>query len=216
MTNSEFKNIKAPNDSLGSPGTTQKSNVRPPRMGGQLLWGGILPVVIFTVIEDRYGAKAGVYATFVYAVGEILYEKIRLKKIEKMTLWFNGLILGLGSISILADDGIWFKLQPAIIEVIFFVMLFWSSRKGKPFLLALAEKQNPNLDERGREFLRAINFRLSFFFLGHAIVATWAAISWPTSYWAALKAVGLPITLVIYMLAEIVVLRRKVRAGKLR
>lgn len=185
-------------------------------MGGQLLWGGVLPVVIFTVIEDRYGATAGVYATFIYAVGEILYEKLRLKKIEKMTLWFNGLILGLGIISILADDGIWFKLQPAIIELVFFVMLFWSSRSGKPFLLALAEKQNPNIDERGREFLMGINFRLSFFFLAHAIIATWAAIGWPTSYWAALKAVGLPGTLVIYMLVEIVVFRRRVRAGKLR
>ena len=95
------------------------SNSKTPRSPKQqalsLFFGGIFPVIAFTVIEERYGVVAGLIAGMVFGVGEIVYEFFSQRKVSTMTWIGNGLILVLGGISLFFKEGIWFKLQPAIL-----------------------------------------------------------------------------------------------------
>lgn len=176
-----------------------------------LIFGGLLPIIAFTLIEEYHGPVWGTIAGMVFGVGEILYEKIRYKKVSTITWIGNALILGLGGISIISQDGIWFKLQPALFELGFAAVLIGSWVMKKPFLALMAEKQNPNLPEFAKKAMSGITFRVGLFFIFQAGLATWAAFYWSTSAWAFLKGVGVIIMFVLYFILEILWIRLKQR-----
>jgi intracellular septation protein len=196
------------------PLVTSDSKQPPKSPKGQalsLFFGGLLPVIAFTVIEEKYGPQAGLIAGLTFGGGEIIYELIRYKKVNQITWIGNGLLLGLGLISLFFNDGIWFKLQPAIMEFGMFVFLLGSWFVKKPFLQIMIEKQNPEMPQVFKDNLGAITFRMSIFFLAHAALATHAAFYWSTEAWAILKGIGLIASMIVYMIFEMFLMKRKLR-----
>lgn len=191
---------------------TSPSKPTPKAQALSLFFGGLLPIIAFTVIEEKYGPKAGLIAGLIFGGGEIIYELVRYRKVALTTWIGNGLILGLGSISLFFNDGIWFKLQPAIMEFGMFAFLLGSWALKKPFLQIMAEKQNPDMPPLLKANLSGITLRLSIFFLIHAVIATHAALYWSTEAWAYLKGIGLTVSMIVYMIAEIFIIRRKIRS----
>lgn len=174
-----------------------------------LLFSGIIPIALFWFIEDQYGVIPGLIAAMLFSCGEIIYEKIRFKKVENITWISSVLVFGTGLISALTADGLWFKLQPAIMEFLFFIFLFFSWFMKKPFLKVMMLKQNPHLPQPLIESLSGITLRLSLFFLVHTLLAVYAALYWTTSSWALLKGVGLTVSMILYMVIEFFLLRKR-------
>lgn len=175
--------------------------------GLSLFFGGLLPIIAFTVIEEKYGIIAGLIAGMVFGLGEVIYEYLKFKKVSTITWIGNGMLLALGAISLISSDGIWFKLQPAIFEFGFFIFLVGSWFLKKPFLVLMMEKQNPNAPEFLKLRMNGMTFRLGLFFLAHAVLATWAAFYWSTEAWAFLKGIGLTVSMIIYMFVEVLFAR---------
>lgn len=181
-----------------------------------LLLGGIIPVVLFTLIEEYYGTVAGLIAGMIFGVGEIAYEYHKNKRVEKITLFGNGMLLILGGVSLFTSEGIWFKLQPALLELLMGGILIGSCLIGKPLLVVLSEKQGAfqNIPEPMRDLMKkgfmGMTIRIGIFFLLHAVLATWAALYWSTRAWAILKGVGFTGSLIGYMVIEGVLLRKRV------
>lgn len=170
-------------------------------------FGGLLPVIAFTIIEEKWGTVAGLVAGMIFGVGEIIYELLKYKKVSLVTWIGNGLLLGLGAISLVSNDGIWFKLQPALFEYGFFLFLVGSWFFKKPFLVLMMEKQNPMAPDFLKQRMSGMTFRLGLFFLAHGVLATWAAFRWSTESWALLKGVGLTVSMIVYMALEVIVAR---------
>ena len=152
----------------------------------------------------------------VFGVGEIVWERYSQGKVDGLTWAANAMILILGGLSLLTQEGIWFKLQPALIEIAMAIGLWVSIMMGKPFLIGLLQKQGdfesrmrPELLGPFRVALRGITFRLGLFFALQAAVAVWAALYWSTASWVLLKGVGLTASLVVYGVVESFVLRYK-------
>lgn len=188
------------------------SPVNPPTVKSSALaffFGGLLPVIAFTVIEEMYGPYWGTVAGIVFSCGEMFYEKLKFGKVSKMTLVGSLLIIVLGGVSLISQDGIWFKLQPAILEILF-AFFFWGSvLLKKNFLVAMAEKQGNPVPDIAKPFFNGISIRIGFFFSFHAVLATWAAFAWSTAAWAVLKGVGLTVSFVAYILLEVMFLRAR-------
>jgi len=175
-----------------------------------VFFGGLLPVILFTVIEDQYGTQAGLIAGLTFGAGEVIYELWRYKKVSKITWVGNGLLLVFGLLSLWTADGLWFKLQPALMEALMVGILWGSLLIKKPLFLSLAEAQGVQFPEPLKVRLKGITFRSGIFFLAHAALATWAAFSWTTTQWALLKGLGLTISFMIYLLIEGFLIRRSV------
>lgn len=178
------------------------------------LLGGILPVVVFTLIEEYYGTFWGLIAGMILGAGEILWEWRTQKKVDPLTWGGNGLLLILGGVSLFTQEGLWFKLQPAFLEGCMALALWISVVLKKPLLLLLAQKQGglpAHLPEKAMKRLKqaflGLTFRIGAFFAVHAGLATWAALYWSTSAWALLKGVGLTVSLIVYMVVESLILR---------
>lgn len=194
----------------------QTQQHEPPSKQSQLLQlaGGLLPLVAYTIIEEKYGVKAGLIAGVALGFLEMTYEYIKLKKITKMTLLSNALVIFFGLISLLLNDGFWFKMQPAILEFIFFILLLGSWIIKKPLLKELILAQNPKFPEQFFPFFSGITFRLSLFFLAHALLATYAAFFWSTEAWIILKGVGLTVSMIFVLIFEIFFIRLKIKKGQ--
>jgi intracellular septation protein len=171
----------------------------------------LLPIVAFALVEQIYGTVGGVIAGVVFGGGEILWEYNRLGKVQGITWLSNALVLVLGLASIWENNGVFFKLQPAVFMVVFAVIFLGSSALGKPFMLEAAKKQNPNLPEQIIPFFRGLNVRLGFLFIALAGLSVYSALYWSTAAWASLKAVGLPAILLVYMVCEMAWMRLRRR-----
>ncbi len=185
---------------------------------------GLLPVVLFGVIEEYFGTLWGLVAGMIFGVGEILWEYQAERKVSMMTWGGNGMLLVLGGVSLATDSGIWFKLQPAVLEAAFAAILWGSWWMKKPMLLLLIQKQGGlpvDLDQKLRpgaaEVVRAgffgMTLRMGFFFAAHAGLAVWAALKWSTAAWVMLKGVGLTVSLLVYMVAESLLMRAHLKRG---
>lgn len=173
-----------------------------------LFFAGLLPVIAFTVIEEKYGVVYGLIAGMAFGFGEIIYELLRHRKVATMTWIGNGLLLALGGISLLSSEGLWFKLQPAIMEALFALAMWGSCLVKKPLLVFLAEKQGQQLPEAVKRKLVGVTWRTGLFFAIHTALAVWAALEWSTTNWALLKGIGLTVSFIIYLLGEVFYLRR--------
>lgn len=180
-----------------------------------LLFAGLIPIVAFTLIEEYYGTIAGLIAGMFFGGGEILYELIKYKKVSAMTWIGNALLLTLGGISLISSDGIWFKLQPALMEIFFALLLFISWIIKKPFLVSMIEMQNVKMNRTIPDFLKkqfsGVTLRMSFFFFIQSIIATYAAFFWSTTAWAWLKGAGVTVSMIIYLIGELLWIRYKIK-----
>lgn len=181
-----------------------------------LFFGGILPVIAFTLVEEYFGTLWGLIAGMVFGVGEIFFEKFTRGRVDAITWGGNGMLFVLGGVSLFTKEGLWFKLQPAILETVMGLVLVGSVLIGRPVLLILARKQNvmanipAPIQNLMNQSFSGLTLRVGIFFLLHAGLATWAALSWSTRAWALLKGVGFTVSLILYMLAEMLILRRRI------
>ncbi len=152
----------------------------------------------------------------IFGVGEILWELYSEKKVSGITLASNAMILALGGVSLFTQEGIWFKMQPAIMEAVFAIVLVISWLIKKPILLKLIEAQQKkqqdqamNIPDVLKNGLSGMTLRTGVFFAVHATLAVHAALYWSNESWALLKGVGLTISFILYMFGEMLFIRLK-------
>lgn len=194
----------------------QAANQKNPQPWRKIVFGALLPVLAFTWLEDQYGILWGVIGGMIFSLGEIAFEFWQEKRVSTLSWIAAVAILILGTLSIIAQDGIWFKLQPAIFEGVMALTIFVLGFRGRPFLLWLMEQQKQNPPEFLRPRFKNISWRLGCFFAFHTILAVWAAIAWSTRDWAILKGVGFIASFFLYFGVEIYFLRRAAMAGAQR
>jgi intracellular septation protein len=193
--------------------STPNPNPSPKSQALSAFFGGLVPLIAFTLIEEKYGVIAGLVAGMVFGFGEVVYELIRYKKVSTITWIGNGMLIGLGAISLVSSDGIWFKLQPALLEYGFFIFLVGSWFIKKPFLKLMIEKQNPDAPQFLKDRMSGMTLRFGIFMLAHALLATYSAFYWSTEAWALLKGVGLTVSTVVFMVVEVLWTRFKIKKG---
>lgn len=171
------------------------------------LLGGALPIAAFAIVEQLYGTMGGVIAGLVFGGGEMGWELWRLGRVQGITLLSNSLVLVLGLLSLWEDNGVFFKMQPAIFLLVFAAVFLGSAVLGKHFMVEAAKKQNPGLPPDLLERFRGVTVRVGFLFVALAALSAWSALHWTTAAWAALKGIGLPIMLGAYLVLEVLVIR---------
>jgi intracellular septation protein len=197
---------------MNSPETKPTSpQISPKKQMMSLFFAGLLPVFAFTFIEEYYGTIAGLIAGMVFGVGEITFELIKYKKVQKITWIGNGLLLVLGAVSLVSSEGLWFKMQPALMEAALVVALWGSLIIKKPLLVVLAEQQGQTFPPAVKSRMKGMTFRVGLFFLIQTGLAIWSALYWSTTAWALLKGVGLTVSFIVYLILEALYMRRQVQ-----
>jgi len=162
------------------------------RINRKILLGllpGLLPLFVFVVADELWGTLIGLYVAIAFGIAELAFTFIKDRKIEKFILLDLGLLVLLGSVSILLKDEIYFKLKPALIELIFAAILGFSVYSPKNIVFEMSKRflkdmpLNPEAEKKFNKTLKGIFF-LTILHIGLVVYSSyymskeaWAFIS---------------------------------------
>ncbi len=101
---------------------------------------GLLPVFVFILVDEFWSTEAGLVVAVVFGVGQLGYVFIRERRLDRFVLFDTALLVALGGISIALNDEIFFKLKPALINVIFCAVLGFSAFSRKNLLMIYTQR----------------------------------------------------------------------------
>ena len=79
---------------------------------------GFIPLFVFIIADEFWGMKVGLVVALLIGVGEMCFTWFREKRLDRFVLLDTALLVALSGISILLENEIFFKLKPALIELI--------------------------------------------------------------------------------------------------
>lgn len=147
---------------------------------------GFLPLIIFIVADSIWGTKIGLIIAIVVGIVEFIISYLKEKIIDKFILLDIGLIVVLGMVSILLENEIFFKLKPALIELIFCVILGISVFSPINIMMLLSKRYMKNIElneAHQQQFTRSLRV-LFFIFLGHTVLIIYSAFFMSKGVWA--------------------------------
>lgn len=168
-----------------------------------------LPALAYWYLEENYPVKVAITGGLLLSILEISLEKIFTKHVHKISVFNFFLILFLGCLSLLGDDGIWFKLQPFFTGVFMGSYLLIKVLKGKGLMYEMMEAFNHDLPPL--PVWRPLEFHLSLLFLGYGLFMGVVALFFSTSQWLFYKTAGFYISFIVFMGIEFYFLRRRLK-----
>lgn len=167
-----------------------------------------IPAIAYWYLEENYNLQIALIGGLALAVLEIIFEKIFTKHIHSLSKMNFFLILFLGILSLIAKEGIWFKLQPTFTGIVLAAVFWIKKYRGGSFLWEMSEL----MPQRPPEFvIKDMEFHLSFFLLFYGFFMGWVALKLSTDQWLFYKTAGFYIAFFIFMILQMVFTRTKIK-----
>lgn len=169
-----------------------------------------LPAVAYWYLESHYNLRIALIGGLGLAILEMVLEKILFKHIHQIAKLNFAIIAFLGGISLLGDDGIWFKLQPFFGSLFMGSFILYKNRKTEDGLLYSMMKEM-NSETMPRDVIHSLEFHFVFFLYFHAIFMGTLAVWWDTDTWLFWKTIGFYILFAVFFLLELPFIRAKLK-----
>ncbi len=101
---------------------------------------GFIPLFIFIAADEIWGTEIGLIVAIVSGILQMFIIWFIQRRFDKMIAFDTGLIILLGSISIVFENDLFFKLKPALIESIMLVLFGIHAFSDKPLLLMMGKR----------------------------------------------------------------------------
>ncbi len=147
---------------------------------------GFIPLLIFIIADEIYGTETALIIAIMAGIAEFLYYYIRYRTVEKFILFDVALIVALGGISLILDNDVFFKLKPALIELILVVLLGIHAFSQKPVLLLLGKRylKDMSINQAQLNLMRGLTRLLFFLFLAHTALIVYSVYFMSKEAWA--------------------------------
>lgn len=164
-----------------------------------LLLYGLLPLLVFVIVDIYAGLRWAVASAAVFAVGDIFLTKYSTGEWDPGSFIALGLILALGWYSVKTKNPLWFKLQPTVVAGIFVLMLVYFQFFGMPVgerYSHVVEAQIPSeyrhlfTPEVTKLMLNYIGYAGIFVFALHGALCALAAFRMSNWAWLAVRGIG--------------------------
>jgi len=171
---------------------------------------GLLPLLIFIAVDSIWGTKAGLIVAISFGIAELAIILVREKRLDLFIIFDTFLLLMLGGISLISSDEIFFKLKPALINVIFIIIIGLSAFTRRNILLVYSKRylKDIQINERMRHQMQR-SFRIMFWlFMLHTLLIIYSALFLSKAAWAFISGGLLYILFGIYFLVQFIQSRR--------
>ena len=177
---------------------------------------GFLPLLVFIVADALWGTEVGLIVAVAFGLIELLVSYAREKTWDRFVLLDTLLIVAMGGVSLLLDNDIFFRLKPAIVELVFCLVLGVSVYSPLNIMLVLSRRYLKGM-EIGAEQVRAMTRSMKtlfFIFLGHTLLIVYAAFTMSLAAWGFISGGLFYILFAAYFLVEWVRNRRNARRAQ--
>jgi intracellular septation protein len=168
-----------------------------------------LPAIAYWYLEEKYPLRVAISGGLALAILEIALERIFTKHVHKISIFNFVLILFLGGLSLLGDEGVWFKLQPFFTGLFMGGFITFKAFRGKGFMYEMLETFNPNPPPE--PVWAPIERRLGLFLLVYGCFMGSLALWGTTDQWTFFKTIGFYIVFTILMVIEGFFMRKRMK-----
>lgn len=159
----------------------------------------LLPALVFVVVESLGNLRWALLATLGSAVFALGYSLYSFGEIDELTVISSGIVVLFGWLALHFDDGVYFKLKPAIINTVMAAVFLVTYSQGSPLMITAAERYGGMLPQpfqqalslpEVRATLERMSLYLGFGLIAHAAVVAWAALRLRSWWWFAARGAG--------------------------
>lgn len=147
---------------------------------------GFIPLIAFVIIDEIWGTRAGLVAAIVIGLGEMLWIWFREKRFDRFVLFDTVLLVALGSVSIILDNDIFFKLKPGLVELILCAVLAVSAFSRMNIIGIMSQRYMKDVvltDMQMKQFRQTMKL-MFYVFLLHTVLVFYAAFYMSDGAWA--------------------------------
>lgn len=147
---------------------------------------GFVPIFVFIFADAFFGTEIGLMVAVAAGSVYFIYHLIRFRRIEKMILLDTLLIIVLGGISITLHDDLFFKLKPALIEMILVVILGIHAFSSRPILINMSRRflGDAKLPPEQVRLMKQLSRMLFVVIAVHTLLIVFSAFFWSKEVWA--------------------------------
>jgi isopentenyldiphosphate isomerase/intracellular septation protein A len=147
---------------------------------------GLLPIFVFILVDEFWSTEAGLVVAVLFGVGQLGYVFIREKRFDRFVFYDTMLLVALGGISIALNDEIFFKLKPALINLIFCAILGFSAFSSKNLLMIYTQRYMGDMKmPAGAEKAMQQTMKLLFWMmLAYTLLIVYSAFYMSKEAWA--------------------------------
>ncbi|HXH74940.1 MAG TPA: septation protein IspZ [Bacteriovoracaceae bacterium] len=165
-----------------------------------------IPAVGYWILETNFSLEIALMGGIALGVAEMALEKYFTGHVHTLSKLNVSLVVILGMISLIAKEGIWFKLQPTLTGLSVASFLIYKKTKGQSLMLEMLKdmKQTAPLPP---DIYRLMEWHMCLFLMGFAVFMAYVAIYLPTAKWLFWKTGGFYIVFGAFMIVEMIFLR---------
>jgi intracellular septation protein len=169
-----------------------------------------LPALAYWYLEENYPIRIAITGGLVLAILEVSFEYFYTKHVHTLSK-FNFFLIGvLGGISLLGEDGVWFRLQPAFTGVAIAGFMIFRLWRGDGLMWEMMQSM-PNQPPVPAEFFKTMEKHMVFLFGGYGLFMAYVALELSTDQWLFFKTLGFYIVFGVFAVAEMIYMRLKVK-----
>lgn len=165
-----------------------------------------LPAIAYWYLEENYSLQIAVSGGIFLALLEIGLEYFFVRHIHSLSKLNFLFLCILGPISLIGEDGLWFKLQPMFTGISLYCYFFYLGLKGDSLLWTMSNEMN-GAKNLPKKLLLIIERHMAFFLLIYGLFMGVLAKYYETSTWAFFKTIGFYLSFFIFMILELFYLK---------
>lgn len=165
-----------------------------------------LPAVAYWYLETYYTLEVALVGGILLGIIEMLLEKKFTGHVHTLSKLNIALVVILGAVSLVAREGVWFKLQPTFTGLSLASYLVFKKIKKQSLMVEMLNdmKQKPPLPD---EIYKIMEWHMCLFLIGFAGFMAWVAVKETTATWLFWKTGGFYIAFGGFMILEMIFIR---------
>lgn len=172
-----------------------------------------LPALAYWYLETYYTLEVALIGGILLGIIEMLLEKKFTGHVHTLSKLNIALVVILGAVSLIAREGVWFKLQPTFTGLSLASYLVFKKIKKQSLMVEMLNdmKQKPPLPD---EIYKIMEWHMCLFLIGFAGFMAWVAVKETTATWLFWKTGGFYIAFGGFMILEMIFIRVFMRGLK--
>lgn len=169
-----------------------------------------LPALAYWYLEENYPIRVAITGGLLLATLEVTFEYFYTKHVHTLSKFNFFLIAILGGISLLGEDGVWFRLQPAFTGLAIAGFMIFRLWRGEGLMWEMMQSM-PNKPQVPAFFFQTMEKHMVLLFGGYGLFMGYVALKLSTDQWLFFKTLGFYIAFGVFSVFEMIYLRLKVK-----
>lgn len=180
---------------------------------------GLLPLFVFVIADGIWGTRVGLCVAVGFGLMETGISYLKERRLDGFILGDTALLVAMGAVSVLLDNEIFFKLKPALLELILCVILGVSAYSSKNIVMMMSRRYLKNMpvefSDEQLELLRRPVRALFWLLAAHTALIVYSAYFMSPEAWAFVSGGLFYIVVGVYFIGQIAYQRWMMRKRRM-